>query len=114
MRISFILLMALTLISCNKSPAPFTKPHISSQSTPAASPASGKKTKKIIRRAEDCLHFSGEFGGDQSERDKEVSQEMDKLRCDTIAADLNKLNQRLPKDSPLAPKVKALLREYQN
>ncbi|STQ90724.1 hypothetical protein EV682_102266 [Iodobacter fluviatilis] len=107
--------MALTLISCNKSPAPFAKPHINSQSTSASSPAATrKKTKKIIHRAEECLHFSGEFGGDQSERDKEVSQEMDKLRCDTIAADLNKLNQQLPKDSPLAPKVKALLREYQN
>lgn len=32
-------------------------------------------------RAVLCDHFSGEFGGDNSERDREVNARMDELRC---------------------------------
>ncbi|WEN16675.1 hypothetical protein PY254_08405 [Rhodanobacter sp. AS-Z3] len=48
---------------------------------------------QFIERSENCLHFAGEFGGDGSARDAEVNREMDKLRCNSLAADLQSLRQ---------------------
>lgn len=49
---------------------------------------------ELIKRWEHCLHFAGEFGGDGSERDREVSAEMDKLGCGNLEADTAGLRQK--------------------
>ena len=41
----------------------------------------------VIRRVEACTHFSGEFNGDGSARDREVAATMDELHCATIEDD---------------------------
>lgn len=41
----------------------------------------------VIGRVDACTHFSGEFNGDRSERDREVAAKMTELRCDTVDAD---------------------------
>jgi hypothetical protein len=46
------------------------------------------EVKSLIERAESCIHFSGEFNGDHSDRDKEVIAEMDKLKCADIDKEL--------------------------
>jgi hypothetical protein len=38
----------------------------------------------VIERVAACTHFSGEFNGDRSERDREVAAKMTELHCDTI------------------------------
>jgi hypothetical protein len=45
-------------------------------------------TASIIRRVEACTHFSGEFNGDRSERDREVAAKMDELHCASVEADV--------------------------
>ncbi len=41
----------------------------------------------VASRLASCVHFSGEFNGDQSQRDKEVTGAMAELRCDTIESE---------------------------
>lgn len=38
-----------------------------------------------------CLHFAGEFGGDNSQEDKDVIKAMDKLKCNQVDQTLNHL-----------------------
>ena len=38
----------------------------------------------VVERVAACTHFSGEFNGDRSERDREVAAKMDELHCDTV------------------------------
>ena len=40
------------------------------------------------------LHLSGEFNGDQSERDKELNAQMTELHCERITDDLKALKSR--------------------
>lgn len=48
------------------------------------SPALPADAAEVVDRVAACFHFSGEFNGDQSERDKEVTRAMTELRCETI------------------------------
>ena len=41
----------------------------------------------VADRLVSCVHFSGEFNGDRSERDKEVTDAMAELRCETIESE---------------------------
>jgi hypothetical protein len=51
-------------------------------------------------RAVLCSHMSGEFGGDNSERDRSLSARMDELRCgDELAADTRALRTALARRS---------------
>lgn len=87
--ISFSIVHALVLfIIAGCSPAPPSQHDIP--------PPHGKKIETVNRpmlpddaaqvaeRLAACIHFSGEFNGDQSERDKEVATAMSELHCDTI------------------------------
>jgi len=44
--------------------------------------------QQVAERLEDCLHFSGEFGGDGSARDKEVNLAMTELDCNHVSGDV--------------------------
>ena len=41
----------------------------------------------VADRLVSCVHFSGEFNGDRSQRDKEVAEAMVELRCETIESE---------------------------
>lgn len=60
----------------------------------------------VLARGDLCLHLSGEFNGDQSERDKELNAQMTELHCERITDDLNALKARA-----LSPAQAARLRE---
>ena len=50
----------------------------------------------VASRLASCIHFSGEFNGDQSERDKEISAAMTELRCDTIESEAAEIRRKYP------------------
>ena len=75
--------------------------------------AQGATDEQIIESAETCAHLAGEFGGDQSERDKEVTEEQDSLKCDQALGNLKALKARLPKDSPLLARVTEALSDLE-
>lgn len=43
---------------------------------------------RVVDRLAACVHFSGEFNGDGSDRDKEVATAMTELQCDRIEQDV--------------------------
>jgi len=59
----------------------------------------------FIERSANCLHFAGEFGGDGSARDAEVNHAMDKLRCNSLAADLRLLRKRYRADARVTARL---------
>jgi|APLak6261664640_1056046.scaffolds.fasta_scaffold42084_2 hypothetical protein len=61
---------------------------LASACTQNTSEVNQSEVKSLITRAETCIHFSGEFNGDHSDRDKEVIAEMDKLKCADIDKEL--------------------------
>ena len=52
----------------------------------------------VIGRVEACNHFAGEFNGDRSERDREVTEAMDRLRCGVLKDDAAAIRQKYPAD----------------
>lgn len=68
---------------------------------------------RTIDRAESCLHMAGEFGGDQSDRDKEINQEMADPRCDDAVDSLKLLRATLPRSSKQRDQVRELLKAYE-
>lgn len=54
--------------------------------------------RDVAERLAACVHFSGEFGGDGSERDREVADEMARLRCETVEADADAMRVRYARD----------------
>ena len=104
MRRATLVLAALLAVGCKPAPqapgpettadAPLPPPPVAAPATPAAiDPAVDWENRlgnlppdaaAVIERVAACTHFSGEFNGDQSERDREVAAKMRELRCDTI------------------------------
>ena len=60
---------------------------------------------QFIERSGNCQHFAGEFGGDGSPRDAEVNRAMDKLRCNSLPADLRTLRQRYRADARVTARL---------
>lgn len=75
--------LALCFISCTKNTAD-TNPNT---------------IKPLLERLDACSHFSGEIGGDNSDRDKEVKTEMERLKCDTIDVEVTAAKEKF-KNNP--------------
>ncbi len=73
MKLFILLLLSLLTSTCSSSSSETNKNEI----------------KLLIERVEACNHFAGEFNGDNSDRDKEVNAEMDKLKCGDIDKELS-------------------------
>ena len=52
--------------------------------------------QRVADRLGACTHFSGEFNGDGSERDREVNTTMTGLKCDTVEEDVSAIRNRYP------------------
>ena len=52
--------------------------------------------QRVADRLDACTHFSGEFNGDGSERDREVNTTMTGLKCDTVEEDVSAIRNRYP------------------
>jgi hypothetical protein len=48
----------------------------------------------FVERRTGCNHFAGEFNGDRSARDREVTKAMRELRCDRLETDEARLRRR--------------------
>ncbi|MDE2075449.1 MAG: hypothetical protein KGI91_00050 [Burkholderiales bacterium] len=83
------------------------------EQAPDAPPAKPDFASQTIERGESCLHLSGEFGGDRSARDKELTAEMTRLSCGTVVKSLKRLKSTLPKDSRQLTEVNELLKAFE-
>jgi hypothetical protein len=108
-----VLVLAILVVGCT--PAPETPAPPAPVDVPAAAPVPAAEppakvapavawenrlgnlppdAAAVIDRVDSCTHFSGEFNGDRSERDREVAAKLAELHCDTIeqeAANLREL-----------------------
>ncbi|GHD68492.1 hypothetical protein [Jeongeupia chitinilytica] len=49
---------------------------------------------KMLDRGVTCSHFTGELNGDDSQRDREVKQEMRKLKCDSVDGEVTVMKKK--------------------
>ena len=56
-----------------------------------------KDVAAFIDRRTACNHFAGEFNGDRSERDRDVTRTMNQLRCGALERDEARLQRRYTK-----------------
>lgn len=54
--------------------------------------------RDVAERSVACRHFSGEFDGTGDERDRELTRQMNRLRCDTVERDLERIHSRYRED----------------
>ena len=71
-----------------------------------------KSVTAFVERRQACNHFAGEFNGDRSQRDRDVTRTMKALRCGVLARDEAKLARRYAKD-PQARKALTETRDWQ-
>ena len=50
--------------------------------------------RQVVERIAACSHFAGEFNGDQSQRDQDVSAAEAKLHCDAVDQDAAGIRKR--------------------
>lgn len=48
----------------------------------------------LVERMDQCAHFAGEFGGDGSERDRQVAAAIARLRCDALDGEVGAARRR--------------------
>ncbi len=60
------------------------------------------------RRVQLCEHFAGEFGGDGSARDRAVTRQMSRLRCQSLAADRLILQRRYRHQAEVTAALQAM------
>ena len=53
-----------------------------------------KDVTAFIERRTACNHFAGEFNGDRSQRDRDVTRAMRELRCGALERDETRLQRR--------------------
>ncbi len=82
-------LMVFTMLfSVNSSLAIEKTSDSEKKSTSATDVSLPRDASRVVDRSASCFHFSGEFNGDGSQRDKEVTATMKELRCDHIERDV--------------------------
>ena len=59
-----------------------------------------------------CLHFAGEFGGNRSERDREINRTMGQLKCHQIERKLTQLKKTHKNNSDVQMFLKSLSEHY--
>jgi hypothetical protein len=66
----------------------------------------------FVDRRTSCNHFAGEFNGDRSARDRQVTRAMRSLRCDRLDADEAALRRRHA-NSPTVLEALTATRDWQ-
>jgi hypothetical protein len=128
-RIVALGLTALSLAACNPAdqtppPEPATPAAATSAARPSA-PVSWEATQDRYRqveaapsdplealewRAVQCDHYSGEFGGDGSERDQWLNAQMEGLRCgDPLAAEARAMRDARAGEAGVAARLDVVL-----
>ena len=105
-----ISLSVLVLAGCQKAaePAePAAPPAEPAAVSPPAAPSSSDAAAfaAYMEKAELCVHFGGEFNGDQSERDREVNKAMDDAGCETLEAETATMRARYAGDTATLKRI---------
>jgi hypothetical protein len=88
-----VCVFALVLAACSRA----GRPMVDAAADPAARAQElPPDAASVAARLEACLHFAGEFNGDRSERDREVTAAMDRLRCGVLKEDAAAIRQKYP------------------
>lgn len=66
----------------------------------------------LERRAVLCAHYSGEFGGDNSERDQWLNAQMDSYRCDDLVADARAMRDARSGEPDVAARLDTVLAQF--
>lgn len=61
----------------------------------------------FIERSESCMHFAGEFSGDGSAHDVEISHKLAQLRCNALTPDLQALRRLYRSDARISTRLTA-------
>lgn len=62
--------------------------------------------QRVVEKLAACNHFAGEFSGDRSTRDREVSAAITQLRCETIEEDVRLILLKYPGNGALVAALK--------
>ena len=62
---------------------------------------------RAVKRADICHHLAGEFGGDNSDRDKEVNAALKRNRCLGVNAELQRLAVKYKDQARVLARIKA-------
>ena len=103
MKLASALCFALFISGCatgTRSPA------TSSVRVPTMASALPADAQRVVDKLEACNHFAGEFIGDRSGRDREVSAAITQLGCETIDADVRLILLKYPGNVELVRALK--------
>jgi hypothetical protein len=66
---------------------------------------------QVVDKLAACTHFAGEFGGDKSQRDREVAAAIVQLHCETIDQDVLRIVTKYPGNKKLVDALKVASQE---
>ncbi|TJZ65368.1 hypothetical protein [Chitiniphilus eburneus] len=106
-------LCLLTLLTACSPPATPEPEPVADAPAPPPLPASPvaplpADASAVLGRAESCMHFSGEFNGDGSENDREVTAAMNELGCDRLDGETKAIKHKYRHDAAVQQAFKAL------
>ena len=105
MKLVSVICFALFISGCASGPRPAAS---ASEQAPLLSGASPlpADAQRVVDKLEACNHFAGEFSGDRSTRDREVSAAITQLRCETIEEDVRLILLKYPGNVELVRALK--------
>jgi hypothetical protein len=132
-RIVAIGLTALILTACNPAdqatPAELVPPSVATSAPPPPAAVSWEATQERNRqidvapsdpfealewRGVQCEHYSGEFGGDGSERDQWLNAQMDTLQCgDELMSEARAMRNARSNEPAVVARLNAVLAVYE-
>lgn len=75
--------------------------------------APSEPLEALERRAVLCAHYSGEFGGDNSERDQWLNAQMDQYRCDELVADARAMRDARSGEPVVVDRLDTVLAQFE-
>jgi hypothetical protein len=66
-----------------------------------------KEVSRAVKRAEVCYYLAGEFGGDNSDRDKEVTAALKRNKCLGVNTELRRLEVKYKDQPQVLARIKA-------
>jgi hypothetical protein len=107
MKATFPLFLALFVVGCASSADRMAPGNNGGRDASAgASAGLPEDAAKVVDKLAACSHFAGEFGGDNSARDREVTAAISQLHCETIDADVRGIVARYPGNKELLSALK--------
>lgn len=100
MKFALPITLAFSLCGCVSNPASVgaSKTVASEDLLVTGFPGLPRDAAEVAERFASCNHFSGEFTGDNSERNREVATAVAALRCGTVEMDVDLIRSKYAKN----------------